>query len=208
MAALLPSLPQNAAAQRPRCAPHAVRALAHHRHPPLVRSRSYGPRPRRPPRHHHPVDVQQVPPAAQRTAAAKAAIWSWSSAPRARSFPCSARPSSISPWASSRCSSLPWPNRRPLKAAVVKEVRATYSVRPLLDTSPPLRREPLAGHLSRRRLDRHRLARHHGRRRPQRLRWPPKPSPAPRGCPGVWLPRICHPTASCAFFVDKATHFQ
>ena len=56
-----------------------------------------------------------------------------------------------------------------VKAAVVKEVRATYSIRPQLDLLRPTAVSPWPQSVSGRRLGRHRLAGDNGGRCPQRL---------------------------------------
>ncbi len=67
-----------------------------------------------------------------------------------------------------------------VKAAVVKEVRATYSIRPQLDLLRPTAGESVAARLSGGRLDSHRLAGNDGGRCPQRL-------PGGRSCePCCW----------------------
>ena len=56
-----------------------------------------------------------------------------------------------------------------LKATVIKEVHATYSPRPGIEAYRPRTGNRVAARISGGRLDRHRLARHHGRRGAQRL---------------------------------------
>ncbi len=77
-----------------------------------------------------------------------------------------------------------------VKSAVIKEVNATYSPRPGIDAHRPTAITPWPRVFLCWRLDRHRVARHHGRCRPQRL--PRRRSPSPSrwpGRPALSLPR-------------------
>ena len=57
-----------------------------------------------------------------------------------------------------------------MKATVIKEVHATYSPRPGIESHRPSSGDGLAARLSGGRLDGHGMAGHHGRRGAQRLR--------------------------------------
>ena len=123
--------------RRARRTDRATRALAHLQRASLVRPRDHRPPPRRPARPRDPLDVQQEPSCSP-GANPKAAISNWSSAPRAPSPPSSAN-EAIDQALRELAEFFPAIKEAKLeKAALIKEVRATFGVPPASTPRAPL----------------------------------------------------------------------
>ena len=145
-AKLMPHMPPADGAEALAAQIDAPRALAHLQCASLVRPRDHGPRPRRPARPRDSLDVQQEPPAAVAQDEGQLPRAGGQRLAHVRRARAASRPSSR------RCASLPSsfppsPAAKLEKAALVKEVRATFGVPPGIDASGPTprrRRGPTA----------------------------------------------------------------
>ena len=161
-AKLIPHMPPAEGAEA-QPADRAPRALAHLQRASVVRSRDHHARPCRAARPRASLDVQQEPPAtvAQVKGSYLELVVSASrSLPPSRASRPSPRPSAS--WRSSFPAAA---SAKLEKAALVKEVRATFGVPPGIDSARPPASVAVAQLLSRRRLDRNRLALDDGERR-------------------------------------------
>ena len=162
-----------------------LRDFADHRHSSVVRSPDHRSRPCCAARSHHSVDVSQIEAAGGQQAGADAGDLENSYVELVVSSSKTLVEKSRQEIIDLALAELRefFPGARAanlVKATVIKEVHATYSPRPGIESLPAQSGDGLAPHLSGGRLDGHRMAGHHGRRGAQRLRRRAMRSPSRR----------------------------